>query len=661
MSVLSKINWKRVLRPSLATFLACNLFLTGCAGASQGKIDRNPTQTYSLPSSSPRLPQRAGTVTEVSPPETLQALNQVLDRYQPQVKILTPKAGAVIESDQVSVELQVKDLPIFKDAKLDLGSHLDVVLDNQPSQSVYDLSSPLIFKNLEPGTHTLRVFASRPWHESFKNEGAYAQVTFHLFTPSNQNNPSSALPILTYNSPSGRYGAEPILLDFYLSNAPLKLQPDLGSGAGAANSVGQDWQIRCTINGQSFVLDRWQPLYLTGFHPGQNWVRLELINAQGQAIDNLFNDTVQVIDYQPNGQDTLSKLVRGDLKLSRAKTMILPGYKAVQLPEPEPEPEPESEPESAVDQAPWERGTPAIPAIEPTPITEVPTKSESTPATTSPLAADSKAETSSPATVTVEATEAGGSEDAQASTTSTETTVSPVPQKRGWGRFFSRKATNFNSPGSPNPAVTPAASILPEVSEGDTAAETDEATATSETKPDVTSEAASEATFEATPAASAEAEDVPAAIATPSITPDSSAAAPSNPEKSGWAKFFARKSQPAATPSPTPQTEFATPDVPPAEVVSPSPSPVGETSPTLTPASEVTPAVSAPETPAAEVAPTKSWQGFKRLVRRKPSATATPTTEPAPTPDSPESLTLEPGDASGSETSPEPISATVRN
>jgi hypothetical protein len=145
-----------------------------------------------------------------------------------------------------------------------LGPHLHVILDNQPYQAVYDLDKPLVFEDLPPGTHTLRVFRLPPWHESFKNEGAYAQTTFHIFTKTTDNNPDPALPLLTYSRPTGSYGAEPIMLDFYLTNAPLHLVAQESADDDIA-----DWRIRVTANGQSFVLDRWQPVYLKGFKRGK--------------------------------------------------------------------------------------------------------------------------------------------------------------------------------------------------------------------------------------------------------------------------------------------------------------------------------------------------------------------------------------------------------
>lgn len=250
-------------------------------GNLQGCGDRLQVSDTSVSGSRPTL--RVGKISEVSPPGVIQLLRQDLDRYQPQVKILTPKPDQVITDNTLAVNFQVRDLPIFQNLKLGLGPHLEVVLDHQPYTMVYDISQPLVLEDLEPGTHTLRVFASRPWHESFKNEGAYAQVTFHVFTKTNDNYPSVELPLLTYSRPTGSYGAEPILLDFYLTNAPLHLIAQEQAEDDVA-----DWRIRCTINGQSFLLDRWQPLYLKGFQPGNNWVQLEYLDQQGRLLQNGF-------------------------------------------------------------------------------------------------------------------------------------------------------------------------------------------------------------------------------------------------------------------------------------------------------------------------------------------------------------------------------------
>ncbi|MGP1386348.1 MAG: hypothetical protein ACTS2F_22500 [Thainema sp.] len=274
---------------------------------------------------------------EVAPPQAIQDLGQLLTAYQPQVKILSPQPNQVLQSTEVSVRLQVRDLPLFKNETFEMGPHLHVILDNQPYQAVYDTSKPLVFSDLEPGTHTLRVFASRPWHESFKNDGAYDQVTFHLFSPTLDNSPTVGMPQLTYSRPKGSYGAEPIMLDFYLKDAPLHFVARQDSEDDI-----KDWRIRCTINGESFLFDQWQPVYLKGFKTGQNWLKLELLDEDGNLISNAFNSTIRLIDYQPGGEDTLSKLVRDELTAADVQGIVDPNYVP---PEPESEIEPEVEPE----------------------------------------------------------------------------------------------------------------------------------------------------------------------------------------------------------------------------------------------------------------------------------------------------------------------------
>jgi len=262
-------------------------------------------------------------IIEVSPPEVIQQLRPALEKYQPQVSIISPQMDAVLEDNTISVQLRVEDLPLFKDSGLGMGPHLHVILDNQPYQAVYDLSQPLTFPDLSAGTHTVRVFASRPWHESFKNEGAYAQTTFHIFTKTQDNSPSSTLPLLTYSRPTGSYGAEPVMLDFYLTNAPLHLVAQESSRDNIS-----DWKIRCTVDGTSFTIDRWQPIYLKGLKPGKNWVKLEFLDEQGNPVQNAFNNTARLITYEPGGQDTLSKLVRGELKAVDARFIVAPDYVA---------------------------------------------------------------------------------------------------------------------------------------------------------------------------------------------------------------------------------------------------------------------------------------------------------------------------------------------
>jgi hypothetical protein len=330
------------------------LSLSSCAGtAGSQEVSLNQ------PAKTAKSAQITGQFSETAPPDVIQQLRPALEIYQPQVTILTPQPDEILPDNTVTVRFQVKDLPIYKDVKWQLGPHLHVILDNQPYTAIYDLDQPLVLADLSPGTHTLRVFASRPWHESFKNEGAYAQTTFHVLTKTDDNHPDPAIPLLTYSRPKDSYGAEPILLDFYLSNAPLRI-----AAANKPDDRFSDWRIRCTINGESFVLDRWQAVYLEGFKPGKNWLKLEFLDNQGNPVKNAFNTTARLITYEPKGKDTLSKIVRGELTAEEVRGIVDPEYKT-EIPVTEPTP--------VVTPKPEETPTPA-PQVEkqPIPETEVP-------------------------------------------------------------------------------------------------------------------------------------------------------------------------------------------------------------------------------------------------------------------------------------------------
>lgn len=360
----------------LAIAIAISSGLSGCS-------DRIEAQS---PAPSPSRSQPSVQLSEVAPPATLQRLRQNLDAYQPQVAILSPQADEILNSTTLEVKLQVQDLPIFKDETLGLGPHLEVILDHRIYREIYDLNEGIVFEDLEPGTHTLQVFASRPWDESFKNEGAYAQTTFHLFSATGDNTPDPDRPLLTYNSPQGTYGAEPILLDFYLTNAPLHLVAQEDPNV-------EDWRIRVTANGRSFIIDTWQALFLEGFKKGQNWIKLELLDETGNVVsNNAFDSSIKLITYDPEQQDTLARLTRDELPYTEALAIVDPDYVTPVTPEPEeviepevpeveeiPEPETVTEPEvPEVEETPVPETViePEVPEIEETPVPETVTEPE---------------------------------------------------------------------------------------------------------------------------------------------------------------------------------------------------------------------------------------------------------------------------------------------
>ncbi|MGK7943886.1 MAG: hypothetical protein AB4058_05400 [Microcystaceae cyanobacterium] len=311
--------------------------VAGCGALPDNLVKFGDQSQETVILDAPYQPVVTNKLAEVTPPSAIRQLSKSLDQYQPQVRILSPQPNQLLSDTTVQVSLEVQDYPLFQDETLGLGPNLHLIVDNQPYQAVYDVSEPIVLESLSPGSHTLRVFASRPWHESFKNDGAYAQTTFHVLTQTEDNTPDANLPLLTYSRPKGSYGAEPILLDFYLTNAPLHIysieEGDLNPTA--------DWRIRVTINGESFLLDRWQPVYLNGFEEGENWVKLEFLDEQGNPVNNAFNNTARLIVYNPDGNDTLSQLVRGELTPEIARSIVTQEAPVTNLPPEVPVSEPE--------------------------------------------------------------------------------------------------------------------------------------------------------------------------------------------------------------------------------------------------------------------------------------------------------------------------------
>jgi hypothetical protein len=206
------------------------------------------------------------------------------DQALPAIKIISPKPNEVFRGSNVPLLLQLSgDLKGYhphKDAETGTGNHIHVILDNGAYEAYYDLKTPLTLSNLTPGQHVIRVFASRPWHESYKNKQAFAMVEFTV----NNNQPVAAQrlkvnagkPLLTYSRPKGEYqgaAADPILIDYWLSNTRLK-------GQGGKHIV------RLTIDETSYFLDQWEPLWIGGWTAGKHTVQLELLNDEGQVVEN---------------------------------------------------------------------------------------------------------------------------------------------------------------------------------------------------------------------------------------------------------------------------------------------------------------------------------------------------------------------------------------
>ena len=106
------------------------------------------------------------------------------------VTILSPKEGERFKSGEslfvavtatgVSLGAQTQYADVCGLANSGKGQHVHVIVDNAPYLADYADGKPFPIGALAPGVHTVRVFASRSWHESIKSPGSFKSVTFYV-------------------------------------------------------------------------------------------------------------------------------------------------------------------------------------------------------------------------------------------------------------------------------------------------------------------------------------------------------------------------------------------------------------------------------------------------------------------------------------------------
>ncbi len=308
--------------------LICALGLMLSAGCASHEENKNTTATTTA---SPPIVKELTVVPRPQAIEDLMKQRGEQDQAQPALSVVSPANNANISGSTVEVKLALNgDLKGYKpgkDPQTGMGNHIHVILDNQPYEAYYNLDQPFELRNVAEGKHTLRVFPSRPWHESYKNEGAFRIVTFTVKgggdpskptttntgqvmapaqSPTANASPSPARegkdvtasmagdvdltkPLLTYSRPKGDYAgaeADPIMIDFWVING--KLQSD---GGGA-------YRVRYTIDGGApRFIDVWKPIWISGWTNGKHTIKLELVDKSGNLVENGgYNSTTREIN-----------------------------------------------------------------------------------------------------------------------------------------------------------------------------------------------------------------------------------------------------------------------------------------------------------------------------------------------------------------------------
>ena len=204
--------------------------------------------------------------------------------------IQEPAEAQVVTGPEVTVKFKIENWRLYKEGEH--GQHIHFILDNEPYEAHYS-NDPFVFKNVKPGPHVIRAFPSRPWHESVKQESAFAMVQFWVGEKTGEALIDPKAPMLVYSRPKGEYllskppHGQPhpgILIDWFVKNV------DLGSRTG--------YMVRGTIDGQSHVFKEWRPHYVQGLGEGQHVIKLELLK-DGQPVEGNLNTTQRTITIKP--------------------------------------------------------------------------------------------------------------------------------------------------------------------------------------------------------------------------------------------------------------------------------------------------------------------------------------------------------------------------
>ena len=211
------------------------------------------------------------------------------------LRVVQPAAGAVYPSPNVAFEYEVTNFILTKMtggqhmaqmANSMKGQHIHNIVDNQPYTAHYETS---FAKTIPEGRHAVLSFLSRSYHESLKHVGAYDLriVGVGNVAPGAPAPIDVRAPNLFYSRPKDTYAgadAKRIMLDFYLVNTTLA--PD-GN------------QVRATINGTEFMLDKWLPYQMEGLPAGENTVKLELLDASGNLLPGAYNSVTRTFMVTP--------------------------------------------------------------------------------------------------------------------------------------------------------------------------------------------------------------------------------------------------------------------------------------------------------------------------------------------------------------------------
>ncbi len=261
---------------SVLTVLSFALIFYSCGSSSQNEGEQTAQQDS----------------TEAQAPIVLSAASASPEYMDAILQLNQPTEGSKLPSDSISfaytvtnyeLGVQTPDASQKQLANSADGQHIHLIIDNDPYSAHY---TPNFKKGMDDGHHVALSFLSRSYHESVKNPEAFSLIQFTVGNATGEEVDLTA-PHMFYSRPKGTYsGADTkkLLLDFYLVNT------DLSEGGNT---------IRVTVNGDTeFNLTEWKAYILENLPMGENTIKLELLDSQGNLVESPYNPVERTITLE---------------------------------------------------------------------------------------------------------------------------------------------------------------------------------------------------------------------------------------------------------------------------------------------------------------------------------------------------------------------------
>jgi len=179
-----------------------------------------------------------------------------------------------VTGDKYKLGMQTPDAGAKMCANSAKGQHIHLIINNEPYAAKYEAEFDY---DVADGEHTILAFLSRSYHESIKTKQAHILKNVTVKDKAIISAKNIIEPMVTYSRPKGTYignDAKKVMLDYYVSNASL--------GVGG-------YSIQANINGETHIINKWEPMYIEGLPMGENKITLSFMKG-----DNLINKVTRI-------------------------------------------------------------------------------------------------------------------------------------------------------------------------------------------------------------------------------------------------------------------------------------------------------------------------------------------------------------------------------